>query len=524
MHDYIVVGAGSAGCVVANRLSAKGAKVLLLEAGGRDDWLNIRTPALVETLMDSPVDWAYRTVPQSELLGRRIFLSRGKCLGGSSSINYMVYMRGNRGDYDHWRQLGNNGWGYDEVLPSFVRSESNERYRDEYHGTSGPLAVSDHKNRSRLTELFMAASQEVGLRFTDDVNGARQEGYGNFQATIGSKGRCSSAVAFLHPATARKNLAVITNALTTRVLIEKGRAIGVEYVHEGRDETEHAANEVVLCGGAINSPQLLLLSGIGPAEELRAGGVPVVHDLPGVGKNLHDHLYVYIRCEVREKLTLIGMSDAEAEAAQRQCLADGTGPFATNYIEAGAFLRCDSASEYPDTQIHFELSFGVSYFEGAAPDRHGFSLTPNVCRPLSRGELRLNSADPLDRPLIDPRYLSDPADLDLTLKGLRKSIEICNARAFESVGARQIYPDPEERSDEALTQYIRRTANTVWHPVGTCKMGNDPMAVVDDKLRVRGLAGLRVADASIMPAIVSGNTNAPCIMIGEKASDLVLAA
>lgn len=524
MHDYIVVGAGSAGCVVANRLSAAGARVLLLEAGGRDDSPNIRIPAFMGTLMDSPVDWGYRTVPQGGLLGRRIFLSRGKCLGGSSSMNYMVYVRGNRGDYDHWAQLGNRGWSYDEVLPFFTRSESNERFRDRYHGTGGLLTVSDHKNRSRLTECFMAAAEELGLPFTDDVNGAQQEGCSYLQATIGKTGRCSSAVAFLHPAMTRKNLTVVTNALTTRIIIEKRRATGVEYLSQGRLERAHAANEVILCGGAINSPQLLLLSGVGPGDELRARGVQVVYDAPGVGKNLHDHLYVQSRFEIAEPLTLVGMSEAEAEIAQRQYLEQGEGPFATNYIEAGAFLRCDPASEYPDIQIHFVTIFGASYFDGTPPDRHGVIISMNVCRPRSRGDLRLNSADPLDKPLIDPRYLSDRIDLDLTIKGVRKSLEIGNAAAFATVGARQVFPGPEARSDEAIIDYIRRAANTVWHPVGTCKMGSDPLAVVDDRLRVHGLAGLRVADASIMPTIVSGNTNAPCIMIGEKASDLVLAA
>lgn len=525
MYDHIVVGAGSAGCVVANRLSAKGSKVLLLEAGGNDDWSDIHVPALVENLMDSPVDWGYRTVPQPELLGRKIFLTRGRCLGGTSSMNFMVYMRGNRGDYDHWRQLGNAGWGFEDVLPYFVRSESNGRYRDKYHGTSGPLSVSDPGKRNRLTELFMAASKEVGLPYTDDVNGATQEGYGYFQATIGKMGRCNTAAAFLHPVMARKNLTVLTHALTTRLIVDKARAVGVEYLHEGRVETAHAANEIVLCGGAINSPQLLLLSGVGPAGELRASGVKVIHDLPGVGKNLHDHLYAYCNYQIEEPLTLYGISEADATVAQRQCLEDGTGPFATNYIEAGSFIRCDPASEYPDIQMHFVLFYlAKDYFDGTPPDRHGFCISLNVCRPRSRGDLRLYSADPLDRPLIDPRYLSDRSDLDLTVKGMRKALAICDASPFKTVGASEVSPGLKDRSDESLANFIRLKGNTVWHPVGTCKMGHDPMAVVDDQLRVHGLAGLRVADASIMPTIVSGNTNAPCIMIGEKAADMVLAA
>lgn len=525
MHDYIVIGAGSSGCVVANRLSAKGAKVLLLEAGGDDDDVNIRVPAFVENLMDSPHDWGYRTVPQTELLGRKIFLTRGRCLGGTSSMNFMVYMRGNRNDYDHWRQLGNEGWGYDDVLPYFVRSEANGRYRDKYHGTSGPLSVTDPGKRNRLTELFMASAKDVGLPYTDDVNGANQEGYGYFQATKGAMGRCNTATAFLRPVMSRKNLAVVTHALTTRVIVEKGRAVGVEYLHQGKGEKAYAANEIVLCGGAINSPQLLLLSGIGPADDLRAKGVAVIHDVPGVGKNLHDHLYAPCRFETNQPLTIYGMTEAETGTALAQCLADGTGPFATNYVEAGAFVRLDPASEYPDVQMHFALFFMPNdYFDGTPPDRHGYLISMNVCRPRSRGTLSLHSADPLDRPLIDPRYLTDPIDLDLTVKGLRKAIEICSARPFSAVGGRQILPAPEAASDADLIQYIRRTSNTVWHPVGTCKMGHDPMAVVDDRLRVHGIKGLRVADASIMPEIVSSNTNAPCIMIGEKAADLVLAA
>ncbi len=524
MHDYIVIGAGSAGCVVAARLSERGAKVLLLEAGGEDDWVNIRIPALADTIMDSPYDWAYRTTPQAGLLGRKIFLSRGKCLGGSSSMNYMVYMRGNRGDYDHWRQLGNEGWAYDDVLPYFIKSEANERCRDSFHGTSGPLAVTDQKSRSPLSKLFFDSCAEVGLPWNDDVNGVKQEGYGWFQATIGKSGRCSTAVAFLHPARTRPSLEVITHAHATRLIIEKGRAVGVEYLHEGKVERARASAEIVLSGGAINSPQLLLLSGIGPADELRELGISVAHDLPAVGRNLHDHLYVMCRFSITEPLSISGLSEEQFSAAKAQYLRDATGPLATNLDEAGAFIRCDPASEWPDVQWHFEPTFSVSYFDGTPPEHHGFSIWPNVCRPESRGTLRLHSADPLARPLIDPNYLAEPKDLALTLAGLRKAIEVGNAGAFTKVGARQVYPSPDCRTDEDLAAYVRRAANTVFHPVGTCKMGRDANAVVDDRLRVRGLDGLRIADASIMPAIVSGNTNAPCIMIGEKAADLVLAA
>jgi choline dehydrogenase len=436
----------------------------------------------------------------------------------------MVYMRGNRGDYDHWRQLGNKGWGYDDVLPYFNKAESNQRHKDRYHGTSGPLTVSDHRTGSRIHELFLEACKEIGLPFNPDVNGERQEGAGPFQATIGKKGRCSAAVAYLHPVSSRANLEIVTNALITSVVIEKSRAIGVDYLHMGNRATAHAASEVILCGGAINSPQVLLLSGIGPADELRRAGIAIHHDLPGVGKNLQDHLQVISRFEVSESATVFGMSAAESDAAVRQSIEDGTGRYHTNFCEAGAFVRCDPRSEHPDVQIHCESYFSALYYDGTPADRHGFGLLANVSRPLSRGEVRLNSADPLDRPIIDPRYLSHPDDAALTIKGVRKCLEIGNAKALSAIGSRQIFPSPMAKTDEGILEYIRRHATTIWHPAGTCKMGSDAMAVVDDQLRVHGVENLRVADASIMPTIASGNINAPCIMIGEKAAAMVAGA
>jgi choline dehydrogenase len=520
--DFIVIGAGSAGCVVANRLSAAGAAVLLLEAGGADDWINIHIPAFIETLLDSPIDWGYRTVPQEHLLGRKVFLSRGKCLGGTSSINAMVYMRGNRGDYDHWRQLGNPGWGYDDVLPYFIKSETNQNHRDRYHGASGPLTVSSHNSGSVVHERFLAACAEAGLPYNPDVNGERQEGAGPFQATIGSKGCCSAAVAYLHPVSDRKNLKIVTNALVTKIILENSRAVGVEYLHFGERLAAHADGEIVLCGGAINSPQALMLSGIGPADRLKKAGIRPCHDLPGVGKNLQDHLQVISRFEVASPVTVFGISAAESDAATRQSIERGGGRFHTNFCEAGAFVRCDERSDYPDVQIHCESYFSALYYDGTPADRHGFGLIANVSQPLSRGEVRLHSADPLDRPVIDPCYLSEGEDAALTVKAVRKCLEIGNAKAFAAIGTRQVHPSPENGTDEGILDYIRRTASTIWHPAGTCKMGHDSMAVVDDRLRVRGLEGLRVADASIMPTIASGNINAPCIMIGEKAADLIV--
>jgi len=520
--DYIVVGAGSAGCVVANRLSDEGASVLLLEAGGRGDWANIRVPAFIDSLLDSPVDWGYRTTPQEQLLGRKIFLSRGKCLGGTSAINAMVYMRGNCGDYDHWRELGNRGWGYDDVLPYFMKSEANQSLGGKFHGTSGPLVVSSFDTGSRIHELFLQGAQEIGLPYNPDVNGETQEGCGPFQATIGPMGRCSTAVAFLHPIMDRKNLQITTNATVTRVIIEGSRATGVDYFHMGEKLTAYA-KEVILCGGALNSPQLLMLSGIGPEKDLRKLDIATRLDLPGVGQNLQDHLQVATRFEVTDPVTVFGLSSEQSQEAIRQCIEEGRGPYHTNLCEAGAFIRCNQRAAYPDVQIHCESYFSAQYFDGTPADRHGFGLIMNVCRPKSRGEVRLNSADPLDRPVIDPRYLTDPDDLNVSVEGVKACLEIGKSSSFGKIGARHANSDLNVQDEAGIVEFIRRAATTIWHPVGTCKMGSDPMTVVDYALKIHGIANLRVADASIMPTVVSGNTNAPCIMIGEKAADLILA-
>jgi choline dehydrogenase len=524
MDDYVIVGAGSAGCVLANRLTAKGASVFLLEAGGPDDNLLIRVPGLYLALQDTEVDWAYRTTPQPHLNCRRIFSPRGKVLGGSSSINFMVYMRGNRADYDHWRQLGNAGWGYEDVLPYFMKAENNARFRDQYHGSAGPLHVTDQPNRNPLTQLFMEAAAEAGLAFNPDMNGERQDGFGYFQATVGTGGRCSTAAAYLHPASARPNLTVVTRALATRIVLEGNRAVGVDFVTPEGLKTAHASAEVILSGGAFNSPQLLMLSGIGPAKELETVGVKPVTDLPGIGKNLQDHLKVRVRYEIDEPLTLYGMSPEDILAARSQFLEEGTGPFASNFIEAGAFFSCDTRSENPDTQMFFGPTFGADTPGGNVGDRHGFYMSAYVNRPASRGEVRLASANPFDRPIIDPNYLSDPADLELAIAQIRRMRKIGNAPAFDRVGRKEFEPGVDAIDDTALATYVRRTAETTWHPTSTCKMGADEMAVVDPSLRVHGIERLRVVDASIMPALVSGNINAPTIMIAEKAADLICAS
>jgi choline dehydrogenase len=519
--DYVVLGAGSAGSVLAARLCEAGASVTLIEAGTKPVQTGVKVPALYPSLMDTEIDWGHRTCPQAGLNNRRIFISRGRGLGGTSLMNAMVYMRGNRGDYDGWRSLGNTGWSYGEVLPLFKRSEANDTLGEPYHGTRGGLRVTSHNPRNPLTEAFMEACAQTQLPRTEDVNGAEQEGYGYFQMTADKRGRCSTYVAFLEPVLGRPNLRVITGALATRLIIRRGKTTGVEYFDGGGLKAAEAVKEIILCGGAINSPQILMLSGIGPAEHLEKFGIRVEHDLPGVGKNLQDHLYVNVRCEIEEPLTTFGMAARAHDEALSRFLSEGTGPFASNFLVAGMFLNLERETAYPDVQVHFETDFAPDLYDGSSSDRHGFNLSINVSRPKSRGEIRLRTASPLDKPEIDPRYLSEEDDLELTIEGLEKCREVAGAEAFRRFGAKEIYPGPSARRRD-LPQYVRRTANTVWHPAGSCKMGVDAEAVVDPSLRVRGIEGLRIADASIMPALVSGNTNAPCIMIGEKAADLLL--
>ena len=360
------------------------------------------------------------------------------------------------------------------------------------------------------------------MRWNEDVNGAEQEGYGYFQMTADSKGRCHTDRAFLEPVKHMPNLRIVTNALVTRIIVENGRAKGVEYVSGSSGHRLTAAAEIILCGGALNSPHLLMLSGIGPSAHLRGFDLKTEVDLPGVGQNLKDHLRIEYRCEIKQPLSLFGMSPAQADAATAQFLADGGGPFASNYCEAGAFLRCNPAAAYPDVQVHFTPDFGPDRDDGETADRHGFSMTINVSRPKSRGEIRLRSADPYDKPGVDPRYLADRSDLELTIDGLLACREIATSAPFQKIGVREIWPGEAAKSRADLERFVRAMASTIWHPSGSCKMGVDAAAVVDPKLRVHGVEGLRVADASIMPTLVSGNTNATCIMIGEKAAELIL--
>lgn len=522
MFDYIIVGAGSAGCVLANRLSADPTcRVLLLEAGGDGHSAAITTPAFYSQLQDSPCDWGYRSLPQTQMFGRRIFLPQGRVQGGCSAINYMIYMRGNRQDYEHWQSLGNDGWGYDAVLPYFIKAENNQTFADRYHGKQGPLTVSSHPGDHPLVARYYAACAEAGLAFNPDFNGANQAGYGPMQATIYQGQRCSTADAYLKPVRSRPNLSIRSHALATRILFDGDRISGIEYFRLGAVEKAFARGEVILAAGAVRSPQLLLLSGIGPKHELEKLGIAVRQDLPGVGKNLQDHLHTRVRCEINQPWTFSGLSDAQKQQAISEYASGKTGLLASNFLEAGAFVYSHPDETSPGLQLFFLMALPPDYPEAGATHRHGITLTAYINRPHSRGSITLASADPLDRPLIDFNYLSSDDDLRCAIAGVRWNLKILSAQAFDDIRGEEVAPGTTARNGAELETFVRRTASTTWHPAGSCKMGRDDMAVVDAKLRVHGFKNLRVVDASIMPNIVSGNTNAPVIMIAEKAADLV---
>lgn len=527
MFDYVIVGAGSAGCVLANRLSSDPSiKVLLLEAGGADTSPFIHTPAMMAFLPDSNVDWRFRTTPQIHCNMRRFAWPRGRVLGGSSSINYMIYIRGHAHDYDHWRQLGNPGWSYEDVLPYFRKAENNERMEDQFHGRGGPLNVTDHRFRHPLSELFVEAAVEAGVPRNEDFNGANQEGCGFYQLTQKEGARWSTASAYLRPAMGRPNLTVVTNATVCAIRFSGRRAVGVDYVCRGRSDTAEAGREVILSGGAINSPHLLLLSGVGPADDLRQCGVEVVHDLPGVGHNLQDHLGTFVRYEINQPVSLFGATPEQLGALQTQYAEKREGLFTSNVAEAGAFLRTDASFDAPNLQGFFlPYCLNESPQDAFQPDRHGVSFVFYVNRPESRGRVALASSDPLDQPLIDPNYLSAPTDLPQFVAGICRTREIFNTKPIRGLLSRELGPGAEVHTDADICNYVRdRASFTIFHPVGTCKMGTDALAVVDPNLTVHGLDGLRVVDASVMPTLIGGNTNAPTIMIAEKAAELILSA
>jgi len=524
MHDFIIAGGGAAGCVLAARLSESGASVLLLEAGYPDNHPFIHIPAGFTKLSGPKVNWGYRTVAQRNLNNRDMWYPQGKTLGGGSSINAMIYTRGHPSDYDGWAAAGAEGWSYEDVLPYFRKAECNSRFSNRYHGTEGPLAVSDPVSPLKITAAFIKAAQEAGVPYNPDFNGAEQEGVGYHQTTTRDGRRASAAVSYLHPARGRRNLTVVTRALVSRIVVEKGRAVAVEYSQAGSSVVERAtaAREIIVTGGAIGSPKLLMLSGIGPAEHLRAHGVPVVADIAGVGQNLQDHLDCYTVYDCNGPHSYYGVDQHFHQAWWvLQYLLFRSGPVTTNIVEAGAFVKADPASPTPDTQLHFLPAYVVDHGMMRIPG-YGVCLYTNLLRPKSRGTVRLASADPKSAPLIDPNYLGDPDDMRMAVAGLRFAREVMASPSMKPFLQEERMPGSAKVSDAALADYVREWAKTDYHPVGTCKMGTDPLAVVDTELRVRGIDGLRVCDSSIMPQEISANTNAPTIMIAEKASDLIL--
>jgi len=523
-YDYLIVGAGSAGCVLANRLSANPAnRVLLLEAGGRDWHPFIHMPAGLAKLVDNRrINWNYETEPEPNLDGRRLWWPRGKVLGGSSSINAMCYTRGAPGDYDDWaRHSGDPRWSWANVLPVFRRGEANTRGADAFHGADGPLAVADLRHRNVLSQAFVEAAVAAGHAHNADFNGAAQAGFGDYQVTQKNGARCSAAVAYLNPARARSNLHIQTGALTTRVLLDHRRAVGVEVRRRGRIEHIQAGC-VILAGGAINSPQLLLLSGIGPAAHLRDSGIAVAHDLRGVGANLQDHLDVCTLVRSTRQVTYDTINDA---AVALQFLFKRSGIGTSNIAEAGGFVRSRLA---PDARCDLQFHFVPALLDQHGRHRlDGFGYTVHACalRPHSRGTIRLHSADPAAPAAIRPNYLGDAQghDLNAMLEGVRLSREIFAQAPFAAYRGEEIFPGAATQSEAALVAFIRRKAETIYHPVGSCRMGNGDDAVVDSELRVRGIDNLRVVDASIMPTLIGGNTNAPTMMIAERAADIMLA-
>jgi choline dehydrogenase len=521
--DFIVVGAGSAGCAVAARLSEDPAtRVLLLEAGGDDTnrWIHIPL-GFGKTFADPSVNWCYETEPDPGAADRRVFWPRGKVLGGSSSINGMVYIRGQAEDFDHWRQLGNTGWSFDDVLPYFRRSEHQMRGADSFHGTGGPLCVSDVAQHP-ICEAFIASATEAGFPRNDDFNGAHQDGVGYHQTTTRNGRRCSTAVGYLRPAMGRPNLRIVTNALTEKVTFDGRRATGVVFRDNGEKRTALAASEVILCGGAVNSPQLLMLSGIGPQQHLAQFGIPFVHHLPGVGQSLQDHYSapIKLKCQLPITVNDVMLSNVRKLKAGLEYYMFHRGPLSMISSPAALFARTRPELASPDVKI------SISPFSAERPQDglhrfSGFTSIAYQLRPESRGEIKLKSPDPFDAPAVHPNYLATETDQLTIVAGLKLIRRILASPHMQQFVESEFQPGSAVDTDEQLLDYARRRGGTVYHPTSTCKMGSDPLSVVDAELRVHGLVGLRVADASIMPTVVSGNTNAATIMIGEKAADML---
>ena len=526
-YDYIVTGAGSAGCVLAARLSESGKyKVLLLEAGGEDKSFWIHTPmGYAKTFVDGRVNWKFESEPEKELNGRTMYQPRGKVLGGTSSINGMIYMRGTGADYDHWRQLGNEGWDYDSVLPYFRKAEDNENGASEFHGSGGPLRVSNQPYKWEIGEILIEACKQAGIPFNPDFNGASQEGCGYYQTTTKNKKRWSTAAAYLNAAKTRPNLTVKTRAHATRVLFEGKRAVGVEFLTPKGLEIARAGREVIVSGGAYGSPQLLQLSGVGPAGYLQDMAIDVVHDLPGVGSNLQDHFNTYCTYKISRNLSLNSLqySFVDRMVAGARYVFLKNGPMTGNGMYVGALIRSDKRLERPDIQLNISCWSTIDRNKDGIVSHPfpGISISPVHLRPDGRGSVRLHSNDPLAPPKIQFNFLKSDYDFQALIAGMRAARSIVRQHALQKLIVEETAPGVKVRTDEEMIADIRERGVSNLHPVGSCGMGAGPMAVVDPRLRVHGIAGLRVVDASVMPSIIAGNTNAPTIMIAEKASDMI---
>ncbi len=517
--DYVMIGAGAAGCVLANRLTENPKiQVLLLEAGGPDVDPRIHLPVAFSKLFKSRYDWAYYTTEQRNLNGRKLFWPRGKVLGGSSSINAMIYIRGNQQDYDDWEAAGNPGWGYSDALKYFKKSENNERGANEFHGTGGPWNIADLRNPFSLSNTFLQAVQQAGMPMNPDFAAATQEGFGLYQVNQKRGARHSVVDAYLKPAMQRSNLRVVTGAQAFKLLFKDNRATTVEFELRGNLRQAHASREILLCGGAINSPQLLMLSGIGPEAHLREHRIPVTQNLPGVGQNLQDHLIIGTMYSSKLPATLAG---AETLGNLLKYVFARKGPLTSNVAEGGGFFRVGD-TDRPNIQFMFGPTYYVNHgFEN--PAGHGYAIGPILLYPKSKGQILLQSKDPLEPAWIDANYLAHASDMQLLVESLKIARKIGVQPAFDAFRGEEVFPGPATQTDEQLAQFVRDQAQTLYHPVGTCRMGTDDLSVVDARLRVHGIQGLRVVDASIMPNIVGGNTQAPTIMLAEKAADLIQA-